>query len=384
MTRVNKTLLQDTFIESISPGEGIEIDFTNPTNPVISSSIEDVDVTEQLQTYWMPSNLELSEISTIPLLIGMSEGNGLFDGFNSLTYVDLANSTVDTTQTGVLSPIVPPVTVSFSHTAKNFNFLNWSNVANRLLISHTVISTSGNRVRLRLIGPTDGTSLIFTNLAIGPGTNQNFTSTPVILTVGGNQSFTLASGTTVYTDWVEYNLDEAVSQVIAFHNPSPNGSMRCVNASPPSTQVWYNKLATTQETTTLSVTGYATSQNYSYPLIEAIEVRNGDNANINAVSQVINLQESPDWCRVVSIVNKDQAVLNSQLIFRVSKNDGTNYQDLNIGEIFTRSDGSVYLDSGIVDISALATGLQAKWRVSYSGTRAPSIKAIGVVFGKNQ
>jgi len=120
-----------------------------------------------------------------------------------------------------------PVTVSNNSLSAAFTYLQGTNYTTlfsrvilaqysqilaktfRCVIPASVITTSGNAIRLKLKGSSDIITY-FNNLAIveRDGSTYNGTTTPTPLTVNGSSSGSISVSGTVYTDAISYNFDE--------------------------------------------------------------------------------------------------------------------------------------------------------------------------------
>lgn len=331
-----------------------------------------------IQSYWMPNNLELAEISSVALTVGMGEGSGVFDGFNSLSQVDTGGATgANFSTVGQFSPSSSQISIWTG--APDGNSTAWSNFNVRLRIAASLLSSSGAAVRLSLRGPSSGSQTVISGMTIGhratSGDAYDFDSTPVAVTVGGGQSFTVALSTTVLTDWITFPLDNTKDLIIAFHVTS--GDLRTQAGTSSNLDLWSK--SGSSEITVPNVTGYNNSSAADVGLLQGIEVTTAY-SNLQVRSQSISLETAPDWARLMTFVTDNGAGINTDLLFRISRN-GTDYGNLIMSERYTRPDGSKCFDSGKFSLSSIATGTTARWRVETINGKNPVVKAIGVIFG---
>lgn len=334
-----------------------------------------------IQSYWMPTNLELAEIAPAPLLIGMATGNGVFDGFNNLSYVDQAGATgANFATAGQISP--SNATTNTWTNSLNNNTTGWANFNVRLRVGAAVLTTSGVAVRLTMKGVSSGSTLSISGMFVGhraaSGDVYDFDGTQVRVTVGGSNSFTVAAGATVVSDWITYSLDEARDLVLSYYTTS--GDMRTLTGGSSTNLDLWSKSGTS-EIEVSNVTGYTQSSGSDIALIDRIEVATAYDS-MTVSSQTINLAETPDWARIVAIVQQNGAGVNSDVVFSVSRN-GTAFANATMSEIFTRGNGSVYLDSGVLDVTGITSGVAGEWRVQTFNAKGPVILAVGVIFGVN-
>lgn len=367
----------DSAVQSIVAGANITVDLTNPHSPVIATT--GGGDFAAMQAHWMASNIEIAELASMPLLIGMDSGNGVFDGFNSLVYVNVAGATgLDTSEAGKLKPISSTST-TWSDTLDR-NSVGWPNYNIRLRIGNSLISTSGTQVRLRLRGPSSGAALAVDALTIGhkaaSGDEYDFATTPTAVTVGGSASFTVGVNAEVLTDWITFALDETKDLIVAAHTVS--GDLRTKSGGSSATLDVWSK-AGASEATTANVAGYSQAGSADMALVDRIEVGSGVSA-MTVTSVNINLSEAPEWGRVTAIVMPNGAGVNSDIIFSLSRN-GSVYVTPTMVEQFSRADGSIYVDSGIVDMTAIASGTAARWRIQTLNGKAPKILAVAAAFG---
>lgn len=263
----------------------------------------------QLLTQYGSSSLELSE-DRGKVVVSGPDGNGLYDGFGTLKYVNTAGaSNLDTSKAGQLAAAAAALTVSNTMVNQTFasDSLIQTNQNWRQVIAAAALSTSGGRVRFRLRGQS-AQSTVFTGMTIGhkaasgDAWDMASTSTPIAVTVAGVVGFTLAAGADVWSDWIAFDLDETRDLVIAWHIGS--GYMRYQNA--PGTNFNYYVKTGSSEITTADVTGYTSSGNRCYT-VEEIQVSPAPSSGIALVNQALGndslIQTNQNWRQVINPAN---------------------------------------------------------------------------------
>lgn len=177
------------------------------------------------------------------------------------------------------------------------------------------------------------------------------------------------------TDWIAYSLDETKDLIVSLFSSS--GDIRAGLGSASLLDFWAKTGA--NEASTSNVSGYTQSGSYDFAILGLVQVSTGVN-DLSVDSQNINTPESPTWGRLVSIVTENDAGVNSDLVFSVSRN-GSDFLTITMSQTFVRADGSVFLDSGVVDLSAITSGTSARWKIETNNSKRPTIGAVGVLFG---
>lgn len=318
-----------------------------------------------IQSYWMPSNMELAETAALPLLIGMGEGNGTFDGFNSLTWVDVAGATgLDISESGALKPAL----------VGGAAYANAGGMGNRPSITVTSSMTAAGGSAPTLVdgafasGYAWGAEAVagkYLRFDFGAAAAKYIAEFKLYMNASAAHGTWRWQGSNDATTWVNIGDPFALSS---------NSGNNVVNAEIAKASALYRYFQL------LGVSGNSSGAPYlqeaefkidtALPTIAALAVR----------SAVINLSEAPEWGRLVAIVLENDAGVNSDVVFKLSRN-GSAFATLVMAEKFTRSDGSIYVDSGIVDLTGIASGTTARWRVETANNKSPKIKAIGTAFG---
>lgn len=333
-----------------------------------------------IQSYWMPTNLELAELSPAALLIGMGEGNGVFDGFNSLTWVDVANAVnLNTSVAGTLRPNQTTVTVA-SNSIAGAN-PGWLNHCLIVRIEAAQLSNLGSGPLEVVFKASNAEFLGITSAYIGhaaaSGDSYDFEAAPTQLFFNGGSGIVITPfGASAVGVAASFTVQSGKALLIAYgveNNADRDG------AATGGATGWssFYKAAAASEAGVVNKTGFS-------PAGDAIGVqavrRLPPPGNLSVSSKDLLLPEAPVLGRLVAIVSKQDAILNTDLVFSLSRN-GSAYQTLTMAEVFPRADGSVYIDSGLVDISGVTTGTNGRYRIQTSGGKSPIIRAVGALFG---
>lgn len=306
-------------------------------------------------------------------------GNGFFDGFNVLTYVDVAGAVnLSTSVAGELGVAMSSNVTNGAHTM-DANIAGWDGYTIRNRVNAAVLTHSGSSVRLTLTGPTAGAPAVIGAMYIGQaaasGDAYDFAATPTQITVGGSGSFTVGVGQVVVTDWIDFTLNEAQNYVTSFYVTS--GDLRYKNGTSPD-YATYSR-AGNEAATVNATTGYNESPSRDIAMVSKIEVSSISDMSVE--SQNFNFLEVPQWGRIVAIVDLAGAALNTDLIFSISR-DGSDFVMCAMGERYVRPDGSVLVDSGLIDLSATDSGMTGRWRITTDNGASPRILAVGALFGE--
>jgi len=325
--------------------------------------------------FYAALSLEMSEATGAAIAAG-DDGNGLFDGFGALTYVDTAGATnLDTSTAGVLKPTVTTATAMTNLVlAENSN--NWAGYNLIQLLPAASLIAGGTQARFRMRGPGTGSTAI-TGMTVAKkassGDAYDAGETPVAITVSGSGAFTIPTNGDVWSDWIDYTLDDTVDLLIKMHFGASTTLRRRSGATGHQA---YEKSASS-EVTTANVTGYsAGTAGYSY-VVEEIQVRVGV-ADLSVSSAAMTLTATPASAEVIMFASVNDATINTDLIVAVSR-DGIDFQDFAMTYKYNRPDGSGVYVSGPVEITADA-GTTGKWQCRTDNNKMPSVKAIGVQF----
>lgn len=330
---------------------------------------------DQSWLFYAALALEMSEAINTAIAAGAA-GNGLFDGFGALTYVDTAGATnLDTSTPGVLKPSVPDVT-AMSNLVFAENSNTWDGYNLIQLLPAASLIAGGTQARFRMRGPGTGSTAI-TGMTVAKkassGDAYDAGETPVAITVSGSGAFTIPTSGDVWSDWIDYTLDDTVDLLIKMHFGASTNLRRRSGATGHQA---YEKSASS-EVTTANVTGYSPgTAGHSY-VVEEIQVRAGDN-NMTVNSTALSLSSSPTFVELVAFVSPGDAVVNTDLIAAASR-DGVDFQDISLTSRYGRLDGSTVFSSGRVELTA-GTGTTGKWQLRSANAKQPIVKAIGIQF----
>ncbi|ODT80598.1 MAG: hypothetical protein ABS76_15585 [Pelagibacterium sp. SCN 64-44] len=307
--------------------------------------------------------LQVADNSNAALFLGTS-GNRVADSFDTLTYVDVAGATnLDTTTPGVLKP-----TASSANTLVNIGLdatsSSWAGNNLRQVYAAGVLSTSGSRVRMRLRGPFTNTTVV-AGMTIGhkaaTGNAWDMDSAPVPVTVGGQASFTLATGADVWTDWIDFAFDEAKDFIVAIYQASASYT-RIKTGLSASYNVYYK--ASGSEIATAAPAGYSTIANRA-DCVEQIDVSTGIN-NMTVRSTGFIAASAPAKAKALLRVKEiDTAAAGVDYTLECSRDDGANWSVMTLTELFTAPSptaGIRVVEAGETDISSQPSGTTPRWR----------------------
>lgn len=354
-------------------------DFTDPA--AVRDNIDVLSADQSIEFYSTLALEQAEDRMSGPVTAG-PDGNGFFDGFNVLDYVDVAGAVnLDTSYAGRLNPEGgTPITANGPHTMTT-DLPGWDGYTIRDRYEASVIAASGSQVRLRLTGPTSGAALQVGAMYIGhaatSGLVYSFDGTQVQVKVGGAGSFTVGVGAEILTDWIDYPVDDGKPLVIAYYVTS--GDVR-LKAGTSADYASYNKSAN-DASATVAQSGYSESSAYDISTVSRIDVRDVVGLPLMVESHDLNLNEEPDWCRITAFVDPAGAGINSDVVFSASR-DGSDFGQVIMQDRHTRPDGSIAV-VGKVDLSNLSAGTTGRWRIETDNGFIPSILAVGIMFGVN-
>ncbi|MCV9937686.1 hypothetical protein OIU35_15130 [Boseaceae bacterium BT-24-1] len=310
----------------------------------------------QLQSFYSTLALELAESRTSAVRAG-PDGNGLYDGFGGLTHVDVAGATnLSTTIAGELRPTTTGATSGGSATpggSSSFTGLiigdrGWS-VTNGKTVTkigmHSSTAHTDAKVGIVRRDSAGNYTIIgaFESFSHpGSGWADKTLSSPIVIPATGTFYAVVFSGST--GPW-----SSASSSRMFIASSASSGTL------PGVTEDTGNTVATRVE--------YAGTPN-----------------QITVTSADIPLSEIPDWGRVLAFVDRGGGVLNSEIHFSLSR-DGADYTEVTTAEKYARADG-VVVSSDIVDLSSIASGVEARWKITTTAAVPLRILAVGIEFGR--
>lgn len=346
-------------VTSIVAGENISVDNSDPENPVISST---GGVTfDQLNGFYGSLALEQAEDRTSGPVSAGPDGNGLFDGFNTLTYVDVAGATnLNTATSGQLRPSTGTLTTVGNTTTPAAGGVNFSGVTladrtysltnSRIVTEIKLYSSSAVATTLKIVRRNSATNydVVYSQSFSHPG--------------GGWATMTLSSPYSVAASGTYHvALYYAASQTIeTFSASAARTSFGSGNATG-------SGLTVTETTGSCFATNATLSTG-----IGALSVS----------SAGFVVSEVPDWFNVLAFVTLNSAVVGTDLVFSVSRDGGANWQTVTMTQRYTRIGGSVVIGSGVVNFTS-ASGATLKWRIQTFNSKTPYIFAVGISSGTN-
>ncbi|WP_323014534.1 hypothetical protein [Devosia sp.] len=307
--------------------------------------------------------LQVADNSNAALFLG-ANGNRVADSFDTLTYVDVAGATnLDTSTPGALKP-----TASSANTLVNIGLdatsSSWAGNNLRQVFAAGVLSTSGTTVRFRMRGPFTGTTVV-AGMTIGhravSGNAWDMASTPVPVTVGGQATFTLATGADVWSDWIEFAFDEAKDFIVAIYQASTSYTRMKTGLSA-SYNVYYK--ASGSEIATAAPAGYSTIASRA-DCVEQIDVQTGLN-NMTVRSASLIAAAAPVKTKALLRVKEvDPAVAGVDYTLECSRDDGATWSSMALAELFTSPSptaGIRVIEAGATDVSGQPSGTAPRWR----------------------
>lgn len=310
-----------------------------------------------LQSHFMATNLEMAEMAPGPLLVGMEAGNGVFDGFNDLVYVDTSGATnLDTGDAGVLKPTI----TSGSDTSSTPSLSPTSDLGNLTIWDMGWSLANGETVDKVGLFSADAFEVTFVIVQRNSATSYTAVNTQSFTHPGGGWADLLLAS--------PYTVPSSGTFHVGVYTASPNrypikdGGARGFNAA--------GVLSGTDTSCTENTGNTPALRAYYASVIYDMEVTSDD----------INLPSSPDWARITAIVDLAGGALNTDLAFSISR-DGADFKSAVMGDQYARTDGTIYIDSGLVDLTDLDPGTKGRWKIETANRCPAEIHAVATVFG---
>lgn len=360
-------------VAELVQGPGILIDATDPTRPVISTD----QTADETQNFYATLALEQAEDRSDGPVMAGPDGNGLFDGFNALTYVDTAAASgLDTSEAGLLKPLPLATAMSISFTNDSAGYAGYNL---RFRIPASKLSGKGDQIKLGLAGVTTGAALVLSSAYVGhkasSGNVWDFDGGQKQLKVGGNTGFTVPVNGNVETDWLDFDFDDSRDLIVAIYCTS--GDVR-VGAVASSIGGSFSSKAGSDETAVSAPSGYSTSGAYDRIVCNRVFTRT---SAMSVRSAALTLSAAPDWARLYFIADLQDAALNTDLRVSVSR-DGDDYTALTASHMYQRPDGSGVFASDKASLTS-GSGSLGRWLIETDNATQPKVLAMGVMFGVN-
>jgi len=361
-------------VAGLVPGAGIIIDATDPTQPVISTD----QTADETQNFYATLALEQAEDRMSGPVTAGPDGNGLFDGFNTLTYVDTAAALgLDTSEAGLLKPLplVTAMSISFTHDSPNYGGYNL-----RFRIPASKLSGKGDQIKLRLAGVTTGAALVLSSVYVGhkasSGNVWDFDGGQKQIKVGGDAGFTVPVNGDVETDWLDFDFDDSRDLIVAMHCTS--GDLRIGTIASGGIGGSFSTKAGADEGGVSAPGGYSTSSTYDRLTCYQVQVRT---SAMSVRSSALTLSAEPDWARLYFIADLQDATLNTDLLVSLSR-DGDDYTVLTATHLYQRPDGSGVFATDRTELTS-DPGTLGRWRIETDNAKRPKVLALGVIYGVN-
>jgi len=361
-------------VAELVPGRGILINATDPTRPEISTD----QTADETQNFYATLALEQAEDRSDGPVMAGPDGNGLFDGFNALTYVDTAAASgLDTSEAGLLKPLplVTAMSISFTHDSPNYGGYNL-----RFRIPASKLSGKGDQIKLRLAGVTTGAALVLSSVYVGhkasSGNVWDFDGGQKQIKVGGNAGFSVPVNGDVETDWLDFDFDDSRDLIVAMHCTS--GDLRIGTIASGGIGGSFSTKMGADEGGVSAPGGYSTSSTYDRLTCYQVQVRT---SAMSVRSSALTLSAEPGWARLYFIADLQDATLNTDLLVSVSR-DGDDFTALTATRLYQRPDGSGVFATDRTDLTS-DPGSIGRWRIETDNATQPKILAIGVMFGVN-
>lgn len=312
--------------------------------------------------------LQVADNTNVALFLG-SSGNRVADSFDTLTYVDVAGATnLNSAVAGLLKPTLGSDTYSTTaNPSLTANAAGYGGYSSRERIPASAITVSGDRVRITLTPPTTGNNCVLDDVWIGhAGTGPNFDGTQVRVTFsGGATGVTLtAGGPSVLSDAITYALDETKDLIVAL-DYGATSDVR--NSSSATGYISYQKAATSGESGSTAVTGYASNASFLVA-VDLVEVRTATGAvnNMTVRSASFTAATAPSKMKALLRVKEvSAATAGTDYTLECSRDGGTTWSTMTLTELFTSASPTAdirVVEAVEIDVSGQPSGTAPRWR----------------------
>ena len=249
---------------------------------------------------------------------------------------------------------------------------NLANVSLRQVIPNAQISTNGTFVRVQIVAPATGT-FIGDNISIVPrsGSTADGTTTPTELLFSGLSGVTVAGGSTTWSDWTEFTVDETADHLVIIDYNGSNNDVRYKE----STGTSYTK-TTTDSYATAAVAGFSTTtRTWSVGNIEVAPTLAVANSVI--VSETFTALSQPDTAfAAIWHEDVDACTPNTDFTVEASRDAGTTWTagTLALGATL----GAAEILTCSIDISAQPAGTSMVWRVKFLNTLSQRLRGVAL------
>lgn len=316
-------------------------------------------VNDDSLSFYSVTNLETAErVSGEPVLAG-PDGNGIFDGLWTTTYVDVAGATnLDYSVPGKLKPTPSTVTLDSDgpfgsptdFSAFTMGDMSWK-LNNSQLVTHLGFYTrnTGSITITMMIAKRNSpgnydivASEAHTYSAVEGYIFRQLTTPYMIPATGDYYVVIKTSATTASAVW-------AGTADRLFYSGTASG------AGVTFTEGAGNRIGTA-----------------------AIQVSGSNNVVVSSVPIVTSAPQT--WAMMFAFAKLNTAVLNTDFIISVSRN-GSAYQAVTLTEKYSRPDGTKLYVSGKISITGIASGVNNRWKWASANAKAPELFAIGILLG---
>lgn len=322
--------------------------------------------------------LEQAESRTTGPVFAGPGGNGLFDGFNTLAYVDIDSATGLLTSTYGKLRSGNGSYIDGYVKAMQYNSANFTNYNVRHLIPAEKLGSNADQIRLTLSGPSTGNPTVISDMFIGhrasSGDLWDFDGNQKRVTYAGNNGFTVPAGGSLNTDWITFNLDRTKDIIVAFHTASGDLRLDSVNDGP---NIWFKVGAS--ESGETNVSDYFPSSTYRECMVTTISCF--QEKTLDVQSSLMSLWEVPDWYEIITFLNPGAGIVNSSIICEATR-DGTTWVPAPLVWQYNLPDANAYVSGRVPFVGA--DGQIGKWRIRTTQIRQNvTINALGIIFGKS-
>lgn len=337
--------------------------FDGTTGKLIQDSglvASDLSTQVDMLSFYSVTNMETAKRTVGEPIFAGPDGNGIYDGLGTTTYVDVAGATnLDSSVVGKLKPTPSTTTIASAGpfgTPTDFSTFTMGDMSWKLNNSQTV-----------------------TQLGFYSRTTTSITITLMIAKRNSPGNYDIvASEAHTYSVGADGWIDRTLTTPYAV--PASGDYYVVIRTSATTASaVWAGTADRLYYTGTPSGTGVTFTEGAGNRIgTRATQITGSNNVTVSSVSVATSAPQT--WAMVFAFAKLNTAVLNTDFIMSVSRNAST-YLNLTMIEKYSRPDGTKLYVSGKISITGITSGTNNRWRWATANNKAPELYAVGLLLG---
>lgn len=311
-------------------------------------------------SFYSVTNMETAKRATGEPIMAGPDGNGIFDGFGTTTYVDVAGATnLDVSVAGKLKPApatVTPASAGPFGTPTDFSAFTMGDMSWKLNNSQTV-------TKLGFYSRATG-SITITMMIAKRNSPGNYD-------IVASEAHTFSAGA---DGWIDRTL------TTPYAVPATGDYYVVIKTSATTASaIWAGTANRMFFSGTASGAGVTFTEDGGNRIgTRATQISGSTNVTVSSVPIVTSAAQN--WAMVFAFAKLNTAVLNTDFIMSVSRN-GAAYLATTLVEKYSRPDGTKLYVSGKIDITGIASGTNNRWKWASANAKAPELFAVGLLLG---